>query len=333
MNELALTTDFHAALHGAAPRLRRRRAALAAGSVLAIAAAVAAATLALTGGAPSIAARAYAAVSGGEVIIHTVQRPPAYTAGRRRVSPMVETWYDPRTGDGHTIMRTNGEVTSDVARRDGIQFARMGDDAVRRIDGPRLRPGIPDPADPLTQFRYAYRHNRVVAMGTASLDGRQVERIVFEVGPPPGDQSASRPRLHQIWYLDPDTSAPLEVVAGVRGPGANALAGSATTRFTTFERLPRTPANLRLPADRLPLRGCGTFGVVEAPKVPNPPGCGRVGAVSPRRPTARAPRGVARRPRSRPCPRRAGRGSTPSPRCRDGPRACPPRNGAGTRRR
>jgi hypothetical protein len=93
--------------------------------------------------------------------------------------------------------------------------------------------------DPVAAVRTAIRAGRAHDQGRTRLNGRTVERI--RVDPcPPSHSTVCRPdtltEAGGYAYVDPETYYPVEI----------RIDGAGTTRFSTYQYLPRTAANLAL---------------------------------------------------------------------------------------
>jgi hypothetical protein len=106
--------------------------------------------------------------------------------------------------------------------------------------------------DPAAAFREAISAGLAHDEGKTQLDGRTVERI--RIDPPPACPPPAN-CLQAYVYVDPETFYPVEIVATlyqveiVGGPGTSTYSRVGVRdvmRFSTFEYLPRTAANLAL---------------------------------------------------------------------------------------
>ena len=110
-------------------------------------------------------------------------------------------------------------------------------------------------SDPVAQFRDLVRQalasGRGHDEGKTELDGRTVQRIRLDPLPPSGCAGSSCPPPRPSYaYLDPETFDPVQVETPdgftlVVGDGRFVVLDT-VQRFSTFEYLPRTPANLAL---------------------------------------------------------------------------------------
>jgi hypothetical protein len=98
------------------------------------------------------------------------------------------------------------------------------------------------PPDPAAELRTSIREGSAHHVGTTQLGGRTVERI--RVDCTQGPCEGGPPSYH---YVDPETYLPIQVVspAGFRASWTDERF-DLVTRFSAFEYLPRTDANLAL---------------------------------------------------------------------------------------
>jgi hypothetical protein len=95
--------------------------------------------------------------------------------------------------------------------------------------------------DPVADLREAIHAGRAYNEGKARLRGRTVQQIRWEC--PAEAACAGRP---SYTYIDPDTYVPVEdIIGGGFGVGTGERF-DIVVRYSTFEYLPRTPANLAL---------------------------------------------------------------------------------------
>ena len=97
------------------------------------------------------------------------------------------------------------------------------------------------PSDPVAELRASIREGSAHHEGTTQLGGRMVERIRVEctAGPCAGGSI--------YHYVDPETFLPIQVVApGGFGASWTEKRFDVVTRYSAFEYLPRTAANLAL---------------------------------------------------------------------------------------
>jgi hypothetical protein len=232
-----------------APRARRRRLALAAAGVAAVAAgAFVAINLADSGApGPGVVERAVAAVAAEDVVFHYVERMEATVPSRMGEDMTVysESW---NTADGrfhhkrYTSPGPGAELLSDFAGRrlPGRDLARAlawdaREDTIREMgysfdSGPV--PNLDPLADPGAQLRTLEEQGRLRPAGTTEVDGRRAYRL--ESGPVSRpDEPESEERV--VFLVDAETYLPLQ-----KRHSIDTGVGSATlvSRYTVYERLP-----------------------------------------------------------------------------------------------
>ena len=241
----------------AAPRersrpLARRPRSLAAAAVLCLAAAgLAASNLLGNGRAPTIADRAYAAVSDDDVIYHYVLdlRGSAHPlqADLRELLPLVngrlEVWY---RADGTASRSLQSERDQEGRLRLSYESAvRRGHvidyDARKHALGRRSEyGGRPGATSPLDDFRSAYRDGKVLERGKTTFNGRPAYRLLIR-------RQGEGFRQRMAYYVDRETYLPL----GTRESGRYKLNGGwsrirVESRYAVYERLRDTRASRRL---------------------------------------------------------------------------------------
>ena len=135
------------------------------------------------------------------------------------------------------------------ARTGSDRWADYEDAAAARVDGSPLDPpglfGLSS-GDTVAGLRDAISGGSARHDGKAQLDGRTVERIRWD--PPPGCPVPGCTREPVFAYVDPDTFYPIRIEsphAYISVPG-RVLQSHVVVRFSTYEYLPRTAANLAL---------------------------------------------------------------------------------------
>ena len=232
---------------------RRRLTLAAAAGVLGLALAV----LVLAGRGPSVAERAYAAVSADQGVFHVVMRmsadvPPELDgmpvpAGTRET----EAWFDVEGASWHSVqyeIRDGRRVmVSEAASSPEGNAIRESAGEPPRVSEP-IGPQDVAPFDPMAEFKAAYRAGRVREEGETTVDGRRAHRLVVDHPAPavrdPGfDVRSSR----SVSLIDAETLHPIETVneSVVERNGRRGTLRT-VTRFTTYEILGRTPENLAL---------------------------------------------------------------------------------------
>jgi hypothetical protein len=116
-------------------------------------------------------------------------------------------------------------------------------------------PPVLFPSDPVQNLRQAINQGRAHDEGKTTLDGRTVERI--RIDPPdcfPGSFcDPDRPRYPAYAYVDPKTFALVQEKATLQlegGPLEHGVLIDMVARYSAFEYLPRTQANLALTSIR-----------------------------------------------------------------------------------
>jgi hypothetical protein len=107
------------------------------------------------------------------------------------------------------------------------------------------------PWDPVADLRRAIGAGHAHDEGKTRLDGRIVERIRLSPLPCPDPTTTPCPDV-AYFYVDPETFAPVELdgFAAIAPYGVPAVRFRDVMRFSTFEYLPRTAANLALTSIR-----------------------------------------------------------------------------------
>lgn len=264
------------------PVRRRRRRLVLVPAALAVAVGAVALVLLPGGGKPDLAARAYAAMSPGDSILHVVEtlrytssrpdepywprgeEPPRYAwcCGRSDDESSTESWQ--RGKEAHRIWRSRyswsgrGEVQvtesaigeDDVIRYLGldgrVQTVRPGDE--RSESSPQeLREGF------VSKFRGRYADRALRDAGTSTFDGKPARRYVVEHPTrevPPALTSLPyvvTNAASEEYFLDAGTGLPLGTVRSneVRRPDGSILAQSRSiVTVKLVEQLEPTPDNL-----------------------------------------------------------------------------------------
>jgi hypothetical protein len=227
---------------------RRRRAPLLIPAAVLVAAATAAALVSGGSGAPDLVARAYAATSDEERIVHSrvrvVEAWEGEDAPRRAQTGVEEQWlYGDRahsivtTGDwtSHNVLRADGTILLvDDSGREEVIRPGDGREARQVVEG--ARKGF------VAAFRERYESRQLSERGTTTFAGREVRRYVVRDG--------AGPDLEE-YYVDLATGEPAGALNryATDGVGANGRptpgVASTTTVVETFERLEPTAENLR----------------------------------------------------------------------------------------
>lgn len=247
-----------------APARRPRRRLALAGAAVAAVTLVVVSIGSLGGSAPGFADRAYAAITAPD-FFHVVQRstyvlPPGYgenekAPGRVRGRSVVESYIDARNRTFHFVARGGEDgrplrlVYESAGGRGGAtaRFAGSKPSRVADLD-PDGTPHVPERYDPTADFRTALKSGRVRDDGPVRFRGRTARRLV--VDDPPQRRIPGAPFVRSsrsVFIVDATTLYPLRWsnVSRVQEDGKVSRL-SATTDYTTFETLPRTPANRAL---------------------------------------------------------------------------------------
>lgn len=156
-------------------------------------------------------AAAAEALDPGTSILHIVTRMSQSGPGAQQRATIGELWLAPggRSGRSRSTDAADGTVLTDMrimaADENGMSM------------------------DPITGAREMLRDGRLTPDGTTEIDGRTVQ--VFRRHEDQGDF---------IWYFDTKTDEPARTVLNAAADRGNF---TATTDFTTVERLPDTPEN------------------------------------------------------------------------------------------
>lgn len=240
------------------PHRSRRRTGFVALAAAVVGLTVAVVLTSLSDGSPSIAERAYAAVSKPtlyHVVVRSTIEAPAFL--RRELDlprgvELTESWYDLKRPAYHYVAYElrDGRRTfvTEAAGNPTRETLRMPPGSVpgRAPDVMTGKPREVERFDPTAQFKAAYRSGNVRQAGTVTVAGRRAHRLVIEhdVGPLTDPQFVVR-SSSSVMLFDAQTLAPIEWVGrvvfeinGRRGTLRGRL------RYTTFETLPRTPENL-----------------------------------------------------------------------------------------
>ena len=237
---------------------RRRRAFALAAVAAALAAGVLIAVASVDGG-PGVAERAYAAVTEPK-LFHVVALSTVSAADPDQIErpagverTRMESWYDTAGAPAyHSIQHRLGE-----GRRPRLlgEFAgdRRGSRArIPGLAGPDVEgvAGASQPAeryDPTAAFKEAHRQGKVLDDGEATLAGRRVRRLAIEDPAQPEVGGVRVTGSRSTYWVDADTLYPVRYTTHAvfdSGKGRQRLSGRID--YTTFETLPRTPANLAL---------------------------------------------------------------------------------------
>jgi hypothetical protein len=139
---------------------------------------------------------------------------------------------------GQVQERRRGEPTLTFIAPDQLWSLRLSAEGTPSLPGPHesIYPGF----DPVGALRAALVEGRAHDAGPTELEGRKLERIVFDPQPLPADAPPLPPgvKLRQrptYAYVEADSLRPFEIVAG-----------STVYRILAYEHLPLTRANLAL---------------------------------------------------------------------------------------
>ena len=247
-----------------APRRRpRRRHRLVLAGVAAAALILAAVVTSVLDRGPSVAERAYAAISGPSlyhvVSTTTVDAPAALRAsGLESGEAATEVWYDLERPAYHAL---NYDDEGDLIREEagspaGTTVREPGDRAARPVEQlPEGGPPDVERFDPTALFKAAYRAGDVREDGMVDVGGRRAHRLVVDRAAAPDMGPGLRVRSSRVTALfDAETMYPIEFV----DQSELELDGRRSrvvwrVRYETFETLPRTAENvakLRMPARR-----------------------------------------------------------------------------------
>jgi hypothetical protein len=177
------------------------------------------------GGQPDLAARAYAAVSPGDAVLHVVLISRlSVDRGRQRV----ESWQ--RGGEMHAIYTGNfggreARPVEQVLSRDGVLRVRSAGKHARTTRDARVVDVLR--RDFIATFRSRYAEDGLKDAGETTFAGKAAQRYIVR----------GRRGGRDEYYLDRETGLPLGMVN--RGPHL-----VVTTTVDTLERLEPTPANL-----------------------------------------------------------------------------------------
>jgi hypothetical protein len=189
---------------------RRRRLRLALALPGAAALAVAASTLPGTGSVDGVAAAREALAPANEIVHMKVQT----RLGKDAIGPTTEQWYagDPtrwRSVSSFNALRRRAAPALEMAEiayfNDRIRIYDKHRDVVTILNGPTaLKPMGPSVlgGDPSTDVRAMLAAGDVRDDGVVTVDGRSVRRLV-------SDQTDFGPRRRLVYYMDPQTFAPL----------------------------------------------------------------------------------------------------------------------------
>jgi hypothetical protein len=197
--------------------------------------------LALDSGGQSLAAKAYAATSPGDKILHEVVVSNwATDGGGPRGTERLEGWYRPADGRAHRVIGGDEGSTDLVVAGNGHVSVRSPDTERYGIQPPQSTEFTEkNRTDFLAEFRTAYARHELHAAGTGTFDGRTAAR--YTASEDGGNRTVD-------WYIDPDSALPLGSVERLRvlgdAPGGSLRTQTLTRRLTTFERLDATPENL-----------------------------------------------------------------------------------------
>jgi hypothetical protein len=263
--------DFGQRLEEAAARSSRRRpskrVALAAATATAVAAAIVLLLMIVPGGGGrlDVVAKARAALADRGRLVHLVARqhvvatPPSrgHLLGPRRFSFQWEEWatgnpprwriaYSFRGGYqlafGHRTWSLYGKRrnTLTIEHRLRAKFAATIPSSTGVLFGKSAN-------GPIATLRAMLRRGELRDDGWASIDGQTVRRLV---GKRPVFPGRSGPQVAVRYYVDPDSYRPVAARIGrppwARRSHAHSRGGYSGIRFTSFERLPLTAANVRL---------------------------------------------------------------------------------------
>lgn len=179
-----------------------------------------------------LADRAFAAVSPKGEIVHTVQDITIHENGDLQLHQRSEQWWDGERKRSVTGKVTNGQIvplTEMVVDGDIATTYLVTSDQLRR-ETRNFLGGQPQD-DPIAVFRELHRQGKVKSAGTATFEGRDVQRLIRREG----DGQL------RTWLVDPETFQPLayRMIVG----DADRPAFAYTVRYLTYERLERTPQN------------------------------------------------------------------------------------------
>jgi hypothetical protein len=239
--------------HRARPH-RARRSLVLAGAVACLIVALLATSVLDRG--PSFEDRAYAAVSQPS-LYHVVTRTTSTVPAPLRADAVfpdhelvTESWYDlgrRAYHEAHYELRDGQRVLlrEAVGGPAGTK-ARFFDEGAAPVQTSDA--AAPDLArvDPTEQFKAAYRNDEIREDGIVTAGGHRARRLVIEHAPQPAlDPQFSIRSSRTVVLVDTETLAPIEfdielVIDTPAGPQTVVM----RTSYTTFEKLPRTPANL-----------------------------------------------------------------------------------------
>jgi hypothetical protein len=202
--------------------------------------------LALDRSGESLAAKAYAATTPGDEIIHEIS---VHTV-RGGASEMQESWSRPIDGRARSVSTAAGrEPAVTVIGRNGVAhlhlpWAHPPDQTIKPVGGPfdpMIRRLIDGARSVTLGFRDDYAGQKLHDAGTTTFDGRTVHVYTADTERTVVGHHAAH--VHRTFYLDPDTDLPIgERVDGIRPDGSRSLLD--TTVVKTYEKLPPTPENL-----------------------------------------------------------------------------------------
>jgi hypothetical protein len=237
-----------------------------------------------TGGRVDPVARAEAALSASDEIIHIVTSTRSGPGNDLGASTTAEQWSTvrplrwrivkdvpaptspgaDREEDQHGLISgpvqyayANGTLQFYAQRRGTLDVTSglRGTGLAARVPGPE---GAPNLGEPLTEIRSALSSGRLHADGKGTVDGRPVERLSGTIPVDPdrdGPEGIAHPTGLE-YDVDPSTFAPVRIRVqtrlGVAQPGDPPIVTE--IRFSSFERLPVTAKNERL----LAIRSFGT---------------------------------------------------------------------------
>jgi hypothetical protein len=264
--------------HGHAPGQARRLGGLSdrsrlvlAAATLAIAAAVALLVTAPWESSPGFLARAQAALTHTDTVLHMKMETTSTWTRRfcKVTGSRAEAWIDGTQPHSYRVLLNDfppDSVNADpptIACFSGTASEYGGtyesDHTLRFVPPNRLSSNAIQfrfPLDPAADLRAAISTGRAHDEGKTQLDGRTVERV--RIDPPPSSacpRYANCPREPLYVYVDPETFYPVafdwttsqvEIVGGPGGSSYRQVRVRDLTRYLTFEYLPRTAANLAL---------------------------------------------------------------------------------------
>jgi hypothetical protein len=192
-------------------------------------------------GAPSLAARAYAATAPGDEIIHEVTLRTLPTGDSGPITE--ELWARPADGTARSVQTSGGRrIAESTVDARGVERIVTADG-----HGTTVAPRSPDRERSVTQwFRHEYATRSLHDDGMTTFAGHRVHAYSTDIDASQAEirhAGATPLPAHETFYIDAETALPV----GVRSVERNPVTGRADvfdTVIETYERLPATPVNL-----------------------------------------------------------------------------------------